>query len=65
VTSAAVDHPRGHYRNPMSDAEVEAKFRTLAGRMLEGKRIDRLLETAWRIDTAPSVAALMDAMCVD
>ena len=32
--STGVDYPHGHHLDPMSDAEVEAKFRELAGRKL-------------------------------
>lgn len=63
--SAAVDHPRGHYRNPMTDAEVEAKFLALAGRTLAGARVDAVLRAAWQLDSAPSVDALMDAVAID
>ena len=27
---AETSHPKGHYRNPLTDGEVEAKFRGLA-----------------------------------
>jgi 2-methylcitrate dehydratase len=65
LKTAAVDHPRGHYRNPMSDAEVAQKFRALAGRKLAAARIDAALQAAWRLDSARSVAAVMDACCLD
>lgn len=63
--SAAVDHPRGHYRNPMTDAEVESKFRALAGRTLAESGVDAVLRAAWGIDSASNVAALMDAACIE
>lgn len=45
-----VDYHKGHYRNPMSDADVEAKFRKLAAGVLASERIDALLEIMWDME---------------
>ena len=50
-----VDHPRGHAKNPMSDAEVEAKFLALTG-----EKASKLMELAWNLDSLKSVEALSD-----
>jgi 2-methylcitrate dehydratase len=50
VHEATVRYHRGHYKNPMTDGEVEAKFRHLAAGVLPGPRIDRLLETLWHVE---------------
>src|SRR5262249_38482042 len=38
-----VDYHRGHWKNPMTDAEMEEKFRSLAHRHLRQERLDRLM----------------------
>ena len=48
--TAVVDYHKGHYKNPMSDAEVEAKFRGLAQNVLKPAQTDRLLEALWKIE---------------
>ena len=48
--TAVVDYHKGHYKNPMSDAEVEAKFRGLAQNVLKPAQTDRLLEVLWKIE---------------
>lgn len=48
--TAVVEYHKGHYRNPMSDTEVEAKFRKLAGSVLAPDRVDRLLEVLWKME---------------
>jgi 2-methylcitrate dehydratase len=48
---ALVEYHRGHWKNPMSDGELEGKFRKLAAAVLRDGDIDRLLETLWRIET--------------
>ena len=50
--SAGLDYPRGHHADPMSDAEVEAKFRSLAATRLSPPRIDALLGALWTIEQA-------------
>ena len=60
--TASTDYPRGHYRNPMTDEEVNAKFRGLAQRALPRQRIDSLLDTLWRLDTAPHLDPLFEAL---
>lgn len=56
---ATVLYHRGHYRNPMSDAEVEAKFRKLAAHALPSDRVDRLLEGLWEADDMPDAGELV------
>ncbi len=48
--TAVVDYHKGHYKNPMSDAEVEAKFRGLAQNVLKPAQTDRLLDVLWKIE---------------
>ena len=54
-----VDFPLGHPRNPMSDREVEEKFRTLASGTLDRKRAGRLIEFVWQLDQVKDIGALM------
>lgn len=54
-----VDVPVGHPNNPMSDRDVEAKFRRLAAGRLSRSRIDRLLEFVWRLDEVKNIGSLM------
>jgi len=42
-----VEYHRGHWKNPMTDAEVEEKFRALAHRQLPAARTDDLLRQLW------------------
>jgi 2-methylcitrate dehydratase len=47
---AAVEYHKGHWKNPMSDAEIEAKFRKLAREVLDEAQTTRLLEALWRLE---------------
>ena len=60
--TAQVDYPRGHTSNPMTDEEVWAKFRMLAGRKLPKEQVEWALETMWAFDTAKGLDALFEAV---
>jgi 2-methylcitrate dehydratase len=53
-----VTYPRGHAGNPMSDEEVESKFRTLADGVIAEKLQNALLKEMWSLDKAKSVRGL-------
>lgn len=65
VKSAAMKVPRGHHDDPMSDAEVNAKFRQLALRKLPPERVERALEFIWTIDASPSAGEVFDLFRID
>lgn len=48
--SERVDYPRGHARNPLTNAEVEAKFHSLASAILSRERADLALRRLWELD---------------
>lgn len=50
-----VDYPRGHARNPLTDAEVEAKFHALADPLLGPDRARNLCRWIWQIDEAENL----------
>ena len=45
-----VEYHRGHPKNPMSDAEIEEKFRSLAGEQMPKAQLDALLQQLWSLD---------------
>jgi 2-methylcitrate dehydratase len=53
IHEASVEYHKGHWKNPMSDAEVEAKFRKLASAVLDAGQTDRLLASLWRLEELP------------
>ncbi len=55
-----VDFPRGHNRNPMTDEEVEKKFRMQAKGVVSPKTADKILELAWGMDKLKDVSPLLE-----
>ena len=60
--SAGTAYPKGHRGNPMTDSEVEAKFRGLSAGTLTDSQCGRALDAAWSLDKAPDLTALFDAL---
>jgi 2-methylcitrate dehydratase len=58
--SVRVEYHRGHPRNPMTDAEMEEKFRSLAGKYLRADRIDALLRQLWNLEDMPKAGTLVE-----
>ncbi len=56
--------PRGHRRNPMSDSEVEAKFRGFAGTQLTGSQCDQALEAMWSLERLPDLERVFDSLTI-
>jgi 2-methylcitrate dehydratase len=59
VKSAATRYFKGHARNPLTDAEIEGKFRALAGSLLSPAQIEKVLATAWRLNQLGDVGDLL------
>jgi 2-methylcitrate dehydratase PrpD len=53
-----VAQAKGQPKNPVTDAELEAKFRDCAGRVLPSERVDALLAMLGKLETAPDVSVL-------
>ncbi|HJZ92374.1 MAG TPA: MmgE/PrpD family protein [Gemmataceae bacterium] len=54
-----VEFPRGHAGNPMTDDEVEAKFRALVEPRYGRKTADDLLERCWRFEEVTNVTNVL------
>src|SRR5271169_4512446 len=65
IFTKQLDFPKGDPRNPLSDAEVEEKFRALAEGVLSAKAQDKLIAAIWNLEKCASVAKLMALMKAD
>jgi len=54
-----VEFPRGHAQNPMTDAEVEHKFRTLVEPRYGQDRADRILHVCWELEKLKGAGELI------
>jgi len=59
-----VDLPLGHPGRPLSDQQVEDKFRRLASRRLSGTRLTRLITFVWNLEDVHDIGTLMPLLKV-
>jgi 2-methylcitrate dehydratase PrpD len=58
----ADENYRGGPHNPLSDAELEGKFRDCAEGLLDEYRIAAVFETVWSIEHAPDAGRIFDLL---
>lgn len=56
--------PRGHQSNPMSNADVAAKFRSFAGPSLSPSQCDQAFDTLGRLDELGNLDPLFDSLII-
>ena len=57
--SSEVAYHKGHYKNPMSDSDVEAKFRSLAHEVLSPGQTDSLLDRLWHLEEVKDIGGIL------
>lgn len=61
---AEMRYGKGHPKNPMSDSEIETKFRRLAEPVLIPRQIDNILDRLWRLDEVVDLQELLGGFLV-
>ena len=62
--TAETSHPKGHYRNPLTDEEVEGKFRGLASGALGVEGCDRVLAEVWNLENSATLDKLFESLVI-
>ncbi len=55
-----VVHPTGDPENPVTDAQLEGKFRALVGSILPKDRMERLLDRLWNVDSVADITEVLE-----
>lgn len=58
-------YPKGHVRNPMSDADVESKFKEMCRAMLQPDRCQEILEALWGLEDVQDVSGVLELVSVE
>ena len=58
VLCKEVLYSKGHWKNPMSDKEIEDKFRRLAAKKLGKQKISKAISTVWNLDKLKDIGLL-------
>jgi 2-methylcitrate dehydratase len=62
--TAETSYPKGHRRNPLTDAEVETKFRGLASQALGGEGCRRVLARVRDLEDAATPDGLLESLTI-
>lgn len=67
--SKKISYPLGHNKNPMNDADIEKKFRSMAERVMTQAHADKILNALRQIETCTDISEIMglfaDALAVE
>jgi 2-methylcitrate dehydratase len=61
---AETSHPKGHYRNPLTDREVEEKFRGLASGALGVEGSSQVLAEVWDLENCSTLDKLFESLVI-
>ena len=65
IISKQVNYHKGHPKNPMTDEDVEGKFRRLTKRQLNKNRADKALELLWNLEKVNNASKIFSALIVE
>jgi 2-methylcitrate dehydratase len=54
-----LDYPKGDPRNPLSEHEIETKFKALADGVITKKRQAEIIERVWNLEKETELTSLM------
>ena len=60
-----IHYAKGHPKNPMSDAEIDEKFRKLSQSVLGPEGVDRALRVLWGFADLPKVSDVFEPFVLD
>ena len=63
--SSPVAYHRGHWKNPMTDREVEDKFRALSTDLLGASQTDALLDRLWNLEQVEDIGEVLKMVRVE
>ncbi len=62
VKSAELEYFLGHVKNPLSDDQVEGKFRSLSAGVFDVKRMDSILDKLWNLEQVSDIGEVISLL---
>jgi 2-methylcitrate dehydratase len=63
--TARIDYPKGHPKNPMSDHELEAKFKSMASKYMTNIRMEKIIQMIYQLENLQDIGDLMKELIFD
>ena len=54
------EYAKGHVENPVTDKELEEKFRNISNKVLNDKKAGQVIEMVWKLDELKDINRLID-----
>jgi 2-methylcitrate dehydratase len=64
VHTLKLDLPKGGPGNPLTDQEIESKFRNMASKLMPASQVDQIIKTVYGLDSLTSVSDLTKLLVV-
>jgi 2-methylcitrate dehydratase len=61
---ASAKYFKGHARNPLSDGEVETKFRQMADGLVDAQHVDAILQSLWHCEEIKDIAEVLQRFVI-
>jgi 2-methylcitrate dehydratase len=55
-----VTYPKGHPRNPLTDSELENKFKTLNNGLIKDDTVKEIIDNIWRLENLEDIGCFMN-----
>jgi len=62
TVSRQVDYHKGHPKNPMSDEEVEEKFKRLTKKALSKNHAEQIMNSIWDLDKVKNIGRVISLL---
>ena len=63
-TSVTFGYHKGHPKNPMTNIEIENKFRNLTSRYFESSKCGKVLKLLWNLEKLEDVSSLLRSIAI-
>jgi 2-methylcitrate dehydratase len=57
-------HPKGHPMNPMTDADLEEKFRSMAGKFMDESQMSRIIDSIYNSENLEDIGGLVELLVI-
>ena len=64
TVSEQVSYHKGHPKNPMTNIEIENKFRNLTSRYFESSKCGKVLKLLWNLEKLEDVSSLLRSIAI-
>jgi 2-methylcitrate dehydratase len=62
--SCAIRHPKGHPMNPVTDADLEEKFRSMAAKFMDESQMNHVIDCIYNLENLEDIGGLVELLVI-